>query len=273
MARKKRTASRTGKLMLIGGAEDKFEQKYILKKFFESSGGPKARIAILPSASESEESGAIYHQIFTDLGAQSVQLLPLFNREEAELPDVAKDIGKATGVFMTGGVQSKIVGILHATAALGAIKSAYDNGATIGGTSAGAAAMSNPMIGSGLVGSLARSGMVRLQEGLGLTESLLIDQHFHQRNRLGRLLTAVMSYPEMLGIGIDEDTAALVTHDGLLSVMGRGTVTVADASEAESVNLAITPDKSPLAFSHMVLHTLVHGGRFDLNKRAVISQE
>ncbi|HVG20434.1 MAG TPA: cyanophycinase [Blastocatellia bacterium] len=271
MVRKKRSAPRPGTLMLIGGAEDKFEQKFLLKNFFESSGGRKARIAILPSASESEESGAVYHQIFTDFGAQSVQLLPLFKREEAELPDVAKDIMKATGIFMTGGDQSKIVGILHATAALGAIKSAYDNGATVGGTSAGAAAMSNPMIASGLVGSLARSGMVKLQEGLGLTESLLIDQHFHQRNRLGRLLTAVMSYPKMLGLGVDEDTAALVTHDGFLSVIGRGTVTIADASEAHSVNLAITPDKSPLAFCRMVLHTLVHGGKFDLNKRTVIS--
>src|SRR5215210_4234346 len=102
MVRKKRTASRPGKLMLIGGAEDKFEQKYLLKIFFESSGGREARIAILPSASESEESGSIYHQIFTDFGAQSVQLLPLFNREEAELPDVARDIEKATGIFMTG---------------------------------------------------------------------------------------------------------------------------------------------------------------------------
>jgi cyanophycinase len=257
--------------MLIGGAEDKFEQKYLLKNFFESSGANKARIAILPSASESEESGAVYHRIFTDFGAQSVQLFPLFKRDEAELIDVAKDIESATGIFMTGGDQSKIVSILHATASLAAIKSAYDRGATIGGTSAGAAAMSNPMIASGLVGSLARSGMVRLQEGLGLTETLLIDQHFHQRNRLGRLMTAVMSFPKMLGIGVDEDTAALITHDEVLSVIGRGTVTIVDASEAHSANLATTPDKSPLAFCRMVLHTLVHGGRFDLNKRTVIS--
>jgi len=115
--------------------------------------------------------------------------------------------------------------------------------------------------------------MVKLQEGLRLTESLLIDQHFHQRNRLGRLLTSVMSYPGMLGVGVDEDTAALVTHDGFLSVIGRGTVTVLDASEMQSVNLAITPDKSPLAFSRMIMHTLVHGGRFDLNKRRVVSEE
>src|SRR4051794_10894817 len=198
MPRKKLTAARPGTLMLIGGAEDKFEQKFLLRNFFESSGGRRARIAILPSASESEESGAVYHQIFKEFGAHSVRLFPLFKRKEAELPDMAIDIENATGIFMTGGDQSKIVGILHATAALAAIKKAYNNGATVGGTSAGAAAMSNPMIASGLVGSLARSGMVKLQEGLGLTESLLVDQHFHQRNRLGRLLTAVMSYPGML---------------------------------------------------------------------------
>jgi cyanophycinase len=273
MAKTKQTAPRTGTLMLIGGAEDKFEQKYLLKAFFDASGGRRARIIILPSASEFEDSGAIYHQIFTDFGARNVQVIPLFNRDEADLPDVAKDLARATGIFMTGGDQNKIVAILHGTASLRAIATAFERGAVIGGTSAGASAMSDPMIGGGLVGSLARSGMVKLQQGLGLTAALIIDQHFHQRNRLGRLLTASMSYPQMIGIGVDEDTAALVTHEGRLSVIGRGTVTVVDASEMHSANLATTPDKSPIAFSRIVLHTLVHGGRFDLNKRAIITEE
>jgi cyanophycinase len=186
---------------------------------------------------------------------------------------VAKELSKATGIFMTGGDQNKIVGILRGTAALSAIQTAYANGATVGGTSAGASAMSDPMIGGGLVGSLARSGMVKLQGGLGLTTTLLVDQHFHQRNRLGRLLTAVMSYPNMLGVGVDEDTAALVTDDGKLSVIGRGTVTIVDPRDMHSPNLATAPDKSPIPFSNMVLHTLVHGGQFDLNKRTFIAQE
>src|SRR5436305_139543 len=221
MGKTKRREARPGVLMLIGGAEDKFEAKYLLKVFFDASLGRRSRICILPSASECEHSDAIYHQVFTEFGARYVQILPLFNRDDAELPDVAQELSKATGIFMTGGDQNKIVGILHGTAALRAIQIAYANGATIGGTSAGASAMSDPMVGGGLVGSLARSGMVKLHQGLGLTTSLLIDQHFHQRNRLGRLLTAVMSYPDMLGIGVDEDTAALVTHDGQLSVKGR----------------------------------------------------
>lgn len=273
MGKTKRRAARHGVLMLIGGAEDKFEAKYLLKVFFDASGGRRSRIAILPSASEFEDSGAIYHQVFTAFGARYVRTLPLFNRADADLPDVAKELSKATGIFMTGGDQNKIVGILHGTAALRAIQTAYANGATVGGTSAGASAMSDPMIGGGLVGSLARSGMVKLQAGLGLTTTLLVDQHFHQRNRLGRLLTAVMSYPDMLGVGVDEDTAAMVTDDGKLSVMGRGTVTIVDPREMQSVNLATAPDKSPIAFSRMMLHTLVHGGRFDLNRRTMIAEE
>lgn len=273
MARTKRFESRPGTLMLIGGAEDKFEQKFLLKCFFESSGGRKSRIVVLPSASESKESGAIYLQIFTGFGARSVEIIPLFKRDEADLPDVTRELAKATGIFMTGGDQSKIARILHGTASLRAIKDAYDRGATIGGTSAGAAVLSDPMIANGIGGSLARSGMVKLGEGLGLAQSLIIDQHFHQRNRLGRLLTAVLSYPNMLGVGVDEDTGAIVTHNGSLSVVGRGTVTIVDPSEAHSVNLATTPDKSPLAFSRILLHTLVHGNRFDLNKRAIVSQE
>lgn len=256
--------------MLIGGSEDKFEQKFILKTFFEQSGGRRARLSILPSASENQESGAIYQQIFTDLGARVVRVIPLFNREEADLPEVAKELANSTGIFLTGGDQSKIVHILHGTASLRAIVTVYEKGATIAGTSAGAAALSDPMIAGGLRGSLPRSGMVKLAQGLGLTTSLLIDQHFHQRDRLGRLLTAIMSFPHMLGIGVDEDTAAIVTPDGQASVIGRGTVTIVDTSHLQSVNLATTPDRSPLAFSNLLLHTLVHGGRFDLNKRAVI---
>jgi cyanophycinase len=273
MGKTKRSPARPGVLMLIGGAEDKFEAKYLLKVFFDASGARRSRICILPSASEYEDSGSIYHQIFTEFGARYVQNLPLFNRADADLPDVARELSKATGIFMTGGDQNKIVGILHGTAALRAIQTAYARGATIGGTSAGASAMSNPMIGGGLVGSLARSGMVKLHEGLGLTTALIVDQHFHQRNRLGRLLTAVMSYPQMLGIGVDEDTAALVAGDGQLSVIGRGTVTIVDPHAMHSSNLAIAPDRSPIPFSNMVLHTLVHGGRFDLNKRTMIAEE
>ncbi|HXG63519.1 MAG TPA: cyanophycinase [Blastocatellia bacterium] len=266
----KSSASGRGTLMLIGGAEDKFEQKYLLKIFFERSGGRQGRLCVVPSASEAADSGTIYHQIFTDFGAQSVQLLPLFKREDAELPEVAAELTVAKGIFLTGGDQNKIVSTLHDTAALRAIKTAYKKGAIVGGTSAGASAMSDPMIASGLAGTLARSGMVRLVQGLGFLPSVLVDQHFHQRNRLGRLLTAVMSYPHMLGVGVDEDTAAFVNADGVLSVVGRGTVTIVDASGLQSANLATTPDKSPIAFSNMVLHTLVHGGEFDLNKRAVV---
>ncbi len=272
MAKTKRRAARPGTLMLIGGAEDKFEQKYLLKNFFDISGGRRARLLILPSASEYEDSGVVYQQVFTEFGARSVRILPVFNRNEADLPDVAKELAKATGIFMTGGDQSKIVSILHGTASLRAIVTAYERGATIGGTSAGASAMSDPMIAGGLGGQLARSRLVKLGQGLGLTTSLIVDQHFQQRKRLGRLLTAVLTYPQMIGLGVDEDTAALV-KDEQVSVIGRGTVTIVDASEAQSANLATISDKSPIAFSGMVLHTLVHGGRFDINKRQIISKE
>lgn len=268
----KRSAPQKGTLMFIGGAEDKFEQKVILRMFVQLSGGQRARISILPSASENQESGAIYQQIFGELGARVVRVLPLFNREEADLPDVAKELASSTGIFMTGGDQSKIVQVLHGTNALQAIKTAYGRGAVIAGTSAGAAALSDPMIASGARGSLPRSGMAKIAQGLGLTRSLLIDQHFHQRERIGRLIAAVISFPHMLGVGVDEDTAAVVS-DGQLSVIGRGTVTLIDTSQVQSVNLGTTPDRSPLAFANLRLHTLVHGGRFDLHRRQVIFKE
>jgi cyanophycinase len=268
MAKKK--TSNPGILMAIGGAEDKFEEKYILKRFFELSGAKQARIVILPSASQDEGTGPAYHAIFSGFGAKSVDVLALFHPDDSHDESAIEILEQATGIFLTGGDQNKITAVLCNTPAIYAIEKAYQNGAVIGGTSAGAAALSDPMIGGGSRGSLARSGMAKIAPGLGLAKSFLVDQHFHQRERLGRLLYAVMLNSHLVGVGVDEDTAAIIYPNQEIEVIGRGTVTVVDARKVKMFNPASVPDKSPMVFSNIVLHTLTHGNKFSLKTSSLI---
>lgn len=268
MVRKK--AGKQGPLIAIGGAEDRFEEKFILNKFFELSGAKKSRIAVLPTASQDERTGPAYHRIFTDFGAAAVDVLPIFRREDANDPDSVKILAKATGIFMTGGDQNKILTAFDGSDCLAAIREANAKGAVVGGTSAGAAALSDPMIAGGSRGSMARSGMAKIAPGLGLAKSLIVDQHFHQRERLGRLLYAVLLHPHLCGVGVDEDTAAIIHPNDEIDVIGRGTVTIIDGRKVEMFNPAGVPDKSPLVFSNVVLHTLTHGGRFSLKTKSLI---
>lgn len=268
MAKKKTPTP--GILIAIGGAEDKFEEKYILKRFFELSGAKQARIAILPSASQDERTGPAYHSIFSDFGAKSVDVLALFHHDDAYDIDAVKTLEHATGIFLTGGDQNKITSVLSNTPALEAIKKAYLQGAVVGGTSAGAAALSDPMIGGGSRGSLARSGMAKIAPGLGLAKSLIVDQHFHQRERLGRLMYAVMLNSHLVGVGVDEDTAAIIHPNEQIEVIGRGTVTIVDARKVQMFNPAGVPDKSPMVFSNIALHTLTHGCRFSLKTASLM---
>ncbi|MEW6729966.1 MAG: cyanophycinase [Acidobacteriota bacterium] len=266
---KKSNGAKPGTLLVIGGAEDKYEEKYILTRFFELSGGKRANIAILPTASQDERTGTAYQKIFMDFGARSVQVLPLFQREDAD-ELATRILENASGIFLTGGDQNKILAVLHGSEALTAIQKAHTRGTVIGGTSAGAAALSDPMIAGGSRGSLARSGMAKIAPGLGIAKSLIIDQHFHQRERLGRLLYAVILHPKLIGLGVDEDTAAIIYPNGDIDVIGRGTVTIVDGSKLKMFNPASVPDKSPIVFSNMKLHTLTHGGRFSLKTKSLI---
>src|SRR5690349_11568170 len=134
MAKKSKGKAR-GALIAIGGAEDKYEEKFILKHFFELSGGKRAHIAILPTASQDERTGMAYHGIFSGLGARAVDVLPLFRREDADDPAAVEILASATGIFLTGGDQNKILAVMHGSESMRAIEQAHERGAIIGGTS------------------------------------------------------------------------------------------------------------------------------------------
>ena len=261
-----------GPLIIIGGAEDKLRKRRILREFVTASGGPEARIVVIPTASGlGGEIVDLYDALFRAEGAAEVSAVRPGSREEANDPELVAVLEKATGIFMTGGNQLKLSAIVSGTALGDAIVAAHERGAVVGGTSAGASIQSSHMLAFGVGGSTPKQRMTQMAAGLGLLPGTVIDQHFEQRNRYGRLLMIVAQSPQLLGIGVDEDTAAIV-QDGVLSVVGRGAVTVLDPAGI-TTNAFDAKRSAPLLASGVVLHVLPQGSRFDLAARALLPFE
>ena len=262
-------AGRPGLLIAIGGAEDKVRERLILRHFVEACGGPDAHLVVLATASEVPETGERYADLFYQLDADSVEVLRVRNREDAlgaddEMIDLLE---YATGLFMTGGSQLRITSALGGTRLAETILQRHRAGMVVAGTSAGAAALSEHMISMGDSGGTPRRRLVQMAKGLGLAPNLVIDQHFRRRDRLGRLLTALSYNPEPLGLGIDEDTAAIIDGDGLLRVLGSGAVTVIDASSLRYSDSDGVSRTQPIALLGLKLDCLTTGCRYDLKRR------
>ncbi len=262
-----------GPLMAIGGAEDKVGRRTVLKTFVSLAGGPDARIAVVPTASSlGLEIVEVYDALFRRLGACDVIAARPGTREEAGDPETAALLDDVTGIFMTGGNQLKLSAIVNGTAFGDAITAAHARGVAVGGTSAGASIQSSHMVAFGPGGTTPKQRMTQLAAGLGLVRDVVIDQHFGQRNRYGRLLMLVAQSPGLLGIGVDEDTGAVITEeDGVqvLRVVGRGVVTVFDGRNVVS-NAHEARRTSPLLASGVVLHVLPAGAVFDLSRRVLV---
>lgn len=263
-------AGASGALYVIGGAEDKLKRRTVLRHFVQAC-GPDAMIAVIPTASSlGPEIVDIYSALFERLGASRVVGLRPESREDANDPALAATLASVDGIFMTGGNQLKLSAIVNATAFGDAIKAAHRRGAVVGGTSAGASVQSSHMVAFGTGGATPKQRMTQLASGLGLVPSCVIDQHFAQRNRYGRLLMLVAQSPDLLGIGIDEDTAAVVTQDSRLDVIGRGSVTIVDGHEMVS-DAHEAKRAAPLLVSGARLHVLPAGAAFDLTQRTLVS--
>jgi cyanophycinase len=260
-----------GNLIIIGGAEDKTGECRILKAFVTLSGEAASRLTILTTATEKPlESGNQYKSVFTKLGATEVNILNIQSRDEANMEKYIRLIAESSGIFFTGGDQLRISSILGGTKVYSALHEAYKSGAAIAGTSAGASAMSRTMIVEGNDYDTAKKCTLKMAPGLGLLEEALVDQHFHQRGRIGRLLCGVAENPSILGIGIDEDTAIRVFPDGHFEVIGTNSVTVVDGNNIKSSNVSeLNPDEN-LAIANITLHVLPAGYGFNLKSREVI---
>ncbi len=259
--------------MIIGGAEDKLRKRTILREFVAASGGTEAVIALVPTASSlGDEVIEVYDALFRRLGAAEVVPVRPESRAAAHDPTLVASLDKATGIFMTGGNQLKLSAIVCGTPLGDAIVAAHERGAVVAGTSAGASIQSSHMVAFGAGGATAKQRMTQVAAGLGLVRSAVIDQHFDQRNRYGRLLMIVAQSPQLLGIGVDEDTCAVVTSEGdreMLRVMGRGAVTIFDPARM-TTNAFEAKRSSPLLASGVILHLLPAGAEFDLTTRTLV---
>jgi len=258
---------RRGAIVAIGGAEDKERDEAILKRFVRTCGGRKARIAVIPTASEARDTGRRYEQLFRDLRAEKVWVLPFETRAQCEDAEELRVLDRANGVFFTGGNQLRLSTILGGTSCARQLRAMNASGAAIAGTSAGAAFLSEHMIAFGDEGPTPRAGMVTLAPGLGLTNRVIVDQHFRQRDRLGRLLAALALNPFAVGIGLDEDTAAFIGSDEVLEVAGSGAITIVDPSGLESSSMGSARRGEPISMVGAKIHVLTRGASFDLSTR------
>lgn len=272
LAQKSMVTSTRYPVMIIGGAEDKTDECNILRAFFESAGGEGASIGIIPCASrEPSIVGDRYYQIFQGMGAQQVQILDIRQRDECDEARWLDILGVCTGVFVTGGDQLRLRDLIGGTRLIEIIKQKVRSGdLALAGTSAGAAIMGEKMIAGGSSGESPNQALVDLTEGLGIVPEMLIDQHFHNRNRMARLLSAIAAHPDKLGIGIDEDTCIAMVGDGTFQVLGKGTITIVDPGSLVQANYAETSETDPLSLHNLRVHILNQGDRYDYKNRAIL---
>jgi len=257
-----------GYIIPIGGAEERLRDPAILERFVEICGGRQARIAIIPTASSLAQTGPGYEKIFRDLGVGAARALPFETRRDCDDPRYLKRLEHADGVFMTGGNQLKLSTTVGGTAVAEILKRRNaEDGLHVAGTSAGAAVLCEHMIAFGEEGPTPHADMVTLAPGLGLTRTAIIDQHFRQRDRLGRLLTALAYNPTPIGIGLDEDTAAFIDADDRLEVHGSGAITVVDPSDLEYSSMDSASRSEAVCMLNVRMHLLTEGAVFDIATR------
>jgi len=260
-----------GFIIPIGGAEGKSKAKKptILKRFARLCGGDEARILVIPTASLLDETGPKYMELFQSFGAKSM-CIPVEQREDCFDEEMLRVLGKATGIFITGGNQLRLSTILGGTPVARLIRKLNSEGIHVAGTSAGAAIVCEHMIAGGRSGSSPRESGVELAPGLGLTNRVIIDQHFNQRQRMGRLLAALSFNPFACGLGIDENTAAFIGPDGMMEVAGTGTVTVVDPADMNHSSMSYVGKAEAVTLIGLKLHVLADGARFNTETREAL---
>lgn len=265
-------SSERGFIIPIGGAEEKLDNPEILDRFIEVCGGKSSRIAIIPTASELEDTGRNYEKLFRKIGVKHAMVLDILTREDCSLSVNTDYIEKSDGVFMTGGNQLRLSTTLGGTPVAQLIRRRNAEGMHVAGTSAGAAFMPEHMIAGGAEGSTPSPDLVTLAPGLGLTNSFIIDQHFRERDRLGRLLTALAYNPFAVGIGLDEDTAAFIRPGDNLEVVGSGGITIIDPTNLSYSSMDRAQRGEPVSLIDVKLHILISGGRFEIESRQAFAE-
>ena len=264
--------SRIGKLLLIGGNEDRDGKMDVLRTIVEEAGGADARIEVITTASsEPEELGKIYEEAFKKLGVGYVKAMHIRSRAEAEAPELAERIDRSNVVMLSGGDQLRITSILDATPVADAMRRHYFHHAgLIAGTSAGAAAVTSTIIYDGESPIALLKGAVKMTGGLSLLTDTIIDTHFVTRGRIGRLIQVVAGSPRLIGIGLGEDTAVLVTGGSRFRVVGSGLVIIVDGRDIEYTNVTEVEEMEPFSVENVKIHVLSPGAGYDLKNRSFL---
>lgn len=272
-----------GTLIPIGGNEDKgavvseqhsldFISEGILYQVVKESGGPGGLFVVIPTASSiPEEVGENYLAAFDKLGCKNVEIVDIRKKEDADLPNYLELVEKANCVMFSGGDQSKITDKIEGTLLHDILARRYQNDSNfvIAGTSAGAMVMSKEMIAGGSSTESFVKGAVLLYYGLGLIPNVMIDTHFIQRGRFGRVSEAVAIHPSLLGIGLAEDTGLIIKHGNEMKVIGSGMVIVFDGQHITHNNHNRLKENTPLTITDLRVHVLSHSDRFLLKERRV----
>jgi cyanophycinase len=258
-----------GPLVMIGGHEQKQRPAIVLSHLVRLAGGVEAHIGVVPTASEDPDAAARpYREAFLGLGARTVRVLNLASRGDAEDPAAAAALDELSAVFFTGGDQLRITSTLGGTRFHYALRAAHQRGLVVAGTSAGASMMSDTMIVGGDAERAPTRNTVHLAVGMGFWSGVVVDQHFSQRGRLGRLLAALAQNPAVLGVGIDEDTAIVVDLvRRRFTVHGQATVSVLDGEPVRHTNASETRSEQPLVLSPVTLHVLPAGWGYSWSTR------
>jgi cyanophycinase len=268
------SAKPRGSLIIIGGHEDKVGDETILQEVARTAQARKGGLVIVTAAtSQPEEVGKEYIKLFKELGVKQIDVLDIRTREDAHDEVSVKKIEEAAVIFFTGGDQLRITSQLGDSPTFRCMQQIYRNGATIVGTSAGAAAMPETMLNGGPSDESHKISALSMAPGLAFFSGVVIDSHFAERGRMGRLLGAVAQNPRNLGVGIDEDTAIVVKHEQHFSVLGSGAVYVVDGSEVSYSSLSEKHAEGVVSIYDIKLHVLGANDRFDLVERRPIVDE
>jgi len=258
-----------GVVMPIGGAEDRTPGGVIMNRFIDIAGGENARIMIVATASSEPDAGEDYVDVFRRIGAKSAEIAPLLDRESANSDDVLARLREMTGVFITGGDQSRLNKLLVGTRFADVLRDLNRAGLAVAGTSAGASILGAHMMAGGMSAAPPHKGMVEMVAGFGLLENIIIDQHFSQRGRVARLLVTFAGNPGLIAFGVDENTAIVIRGDGMATAIGEGSVSVIDGRDVYS-DYHDLEEGEILTISGSHIHVLAPGRIFDLNRRVVL---
>lgn len=259
-----------GHLIIIGGAEDKIGESIILKLAPQMMSDDDILTILTTATEKPQEVGSDYQKVFERIGVKHIQLSNINTRDDANDNSMCERIRNSKCIFMTGGDQLRITSILGGTKAYDELIKLYNRGGIIMGTSAGASVMSSTMVVQGNDNEPARKCTLKMAPGLGFLNDTIIDQHFDQRGRFGRLLCGVAENPHVLGVGIDEDTAIRISPDMHFEVFGSNAVTIIDGSSIKSTNVSELNPNEILAIVGVTVHTLPTGYGFDMRSKEVL---